>query len=169
MRIQAMLPGWLRHYQRDWLSGDMIAGLIVTVMLIPQSLAYAMLAGVPPEIGLYASILPIVAYAWLGSSMTLAVGPVAVASLMTASALQPLATAGSPEYVALAMLLALLSVTSGLLHHQLLLAAVELVGLLCLPAGREVQIQADHRPPSGLALLEVARAALQRRNKAARE
>lgn len=103
------LPEWLRHYQRAWFAGDLTAGVIVTVMLIPQSLAYALLAGLPPEVGLYASILPIIAYALLGSSMTLAVGPVAVASLMTASALQPLAAAGSAEYVALAMQLSLLS------------------------------------------------------------
>ena len=103
------LPLWLRTYQPTWLAGDLTAGLIVTVMLIPQSLAYAMLAGLPPEVGLYASILPIVAYALLGSSMTLAVGPVAVLSLMTASALQPLAAAGSPDYVALAVQLSLIS------------------------------------------------------------
>ena len=103
------MPSWMRNYQRSWLSGDLVAGVIVTVMLIPQSLAYALLAGLPPEVGLYASILPIVAYALLGSSMTLAVGPVAVASLMTASALQPLAAAGSAEYVGMAMLLSLLS------------------------------------------------------------
>ncbi len=103
------LPQWLVHYQRSWLSGDLTAGLIVTVMLIPQSLAYAMLAGLPPQVGLYASVLPLVAYALFGSSMTLAVGPVAVASLMTASALAPIAATGSPEYVALGILLALLS------------------------------------------------------------
>jgi sulfate permease, SulP family len=103
------LPSWARDYQRRWFAGDLTAGVIVTVMLIPQSLAYALLAGLPPEVGLYASILPIVAYALLGSSMTLAVGPVAVASLMTASALQPLAAAGSADYVALAMQLSLLS------------------------------------------------------------
>lgn len=103
------LPAWLRAYRPAWLAGDLTAGLIVTVMLIPQSLAYALLAGLPPEVGLYASILPIVAYAFLGSSMTLAVGPVAVASLMTASALQPLATTGSPEYVTLAVQLSLIS------------------------------------------------------------
>lgn len=68
-----------------------------------------MLAGLPPQMGLYASVLPIIAYAALGTSMTLAVGPVAVASLMTASALTPLALPGSPEYVTLAMVLALLS------------------------------------------------------------
>src|SRR5690606_25800276 len=111
---------WLKHYQKAKLPGDLTAGLIVTVMLIPQSLAYAMLAGLPPEIGLYASVLPLVAYALLGSSMTLAVGPVAVASLMTASALQPLAQPGSEQYIILAATLALLSglmlLTFGLLR-----------------------------------------------------
>ncbi len=108
-RLPPWLPDWLRQYRPAWFAGDLTAGIIVTVMLIPQSLAYALLAGLPPEAGLYASILPIIAYALLGSSMTLAVGPVAVASLMTASALQPLATAGSTQYVALAMQLSLLS------------------------------------------------------------
>lgn len=103
------IPGWLKGYERDWLHGDLVAGIVVTIMLIPQSLAYAMLAGLPPEVGLYASILPMVAYAAFGSSMCLAVGPVAVASLMTASALTPIASAGSPEYIALAIQLALLS------------------------------------------------------------
>ena len=103
------IPQWLTAYRRQWLAGDLTAGLIVTVLLIPQSLAYAMLAGLPPQVGLYASILPLVAYAAFGTSMSLAVGPVAVVSLMTASALQPLAPAGSPEYVALAVQLALLS------------------------------------------------------------
>lgn len=103
------IPGWLRDYRKAWFAGDLTAGVIVTVMLIPQSLAYALLAGLPPEVGLYASILPIVAYALFGTSITLAVGPVAVASLMTASALQPLAAAGSPEYIALAVQLSLLS------------------------------------------------------------
>jgi SulP family sulfate permease len=109
MRLRQLVPAWLQHYQRQWLSGDLTAGLIVTVMLIPQSLAYAMLAGLPPEMGLYASILPLFAYALFGTSMSLAVGPVAVASLMTASALTPLAAVGSPEYISLAVLLALLS------------------------------------------------------------
>ena len=103
------LPAWLRQYRRDWLAGDLVAGLVVTVLLVPQSLAYAMLAGLPPQAGLYASILPIVAYALLGTSMSLAVGPVAVSSLMTASMLQPLAAQGSPEYTLLAAQLALLS------------------------------------------------------------
>ncbi len=103
------LPGWLRGYRRDQLAGDLSAGFIVTVMLVPQSLAYAMLAGLPPQMGLYASVLPIIAYAAFGTSMTLAVGPVAVASLMTASALSPLALPGSVEYSALAIQLSLLS------------------------------------------------------------
>lgn len=105
----AAVPAWLRDYRRSLLAGDLVAGLIVTVMLVPQSLAYALLAGVPPQFGLYASILPLLAYAVLGSSMTLAVGPVAVAALMTASALAPLAAPGSPEYVVLAAQLAWLS------------------------------------------------------------
>ena len=107
--LSSSLPQWVRQYQKTWLAGDLTAGLIVTVMLIPQSLAYALLAGLPPEVGLYASILPIVAYALLGSSMTLAVGPVAVASLMTASALAPFAAAGTTEYVTLAVQLSLIS------------------------------------------------------------
>ena len=78
LRPSPLLPVWLQAYQRGWLAGDLTAGVIVTVMLIPQSLAYAMLAGLPPQIGLYASIAPLVAYALFGSSMTLAVGPVAV-------------------------------------------------------------------------------------------
>ena len=104
-----LLVPWLRGYRSAWLAGDLTAGLIVTVMLIPQSLAYAMLAGLPPQVGLYASILPIVAYAVFGTSMTLAVGPVAVVSLMSASALAPLAPAGSEAYALLAVQLALLS------------------------------------------------------------
>ena len=107
--FSAYLPQWLRHYQRAWLGGDVSAGLIVAVLVIPQSLAYTLLAGLPPEMGLYASILPVVAYALVGSSMTLAVGPVAIAALMTASVLQPLAQAGTTEYVQMAMHLALIS------------------------------------------------------------
>jgi SulP family sulfate permease len=118
------LPQWLRSYSRSWLAGDLTAGLIITVLLIPQSLAYAMLAGLPPQVGLYASILPVIAYAAFGSSMTLAVGPVAVMSLMTASALQPLAAAGSPEYMALAAQLALLSAAMLVVFGALRLGAI---------------------------------------------
>jgi sulfate permease, SulP family len=102
------LPRWLATYDRGKAAQDAVAGVVVTILLVPQSLAYAMLAGLPPHVGMYASIVPLVAYAVLGSSMTLSVGPVAVASLMTAAAVAPMAAAGSAEYVLLAMLLALL-------------------------------------------------------------
>lgn len=100
---------WGRTYTRQTLSNDMLAAVIVTVMLIPQSLAYALLAGLPPVVGLYASILPLVAYAVFGTSRTLSVGPVAVASLMTASAAGAVAAQGTPEYYQAAIMLALLS------------------------------------------------------------
>jgi sulfate permease, SulP family len=99
---------WGLHYRReDWL-GDVIAGVISAIMLIPQSMAYALLAGLPAPVGLYASILPLMLYAILGSSRVLSVGPVAIVALMTANAIAPLATANSPNYLALALLLALL-------------------------------------------------------------
>jgi SulP family sulfate permease len=100
---------WLPAYTRAQFSNDALAALIVTIMLIPQSLAYAMLAGLPPEMGLYASILPLAAYAIFGTSRTLAVGPVAVVSLMTAASVGELATQGTADYIALAIALALLS------------------------------------------------------------
>lgn len=106
--MKRWLPTWLAAYDRGKAAQDLVAGVVVTILLVPQSLAYAMLAGLPPHVGMYASILPLVAYAVLGSSMTLSVGPVAVASLMTASAVAPLAAPGSAESVFLAMLLALM-------------------------------------------------------------
>ena len=81
------LRDWARTYDRDTLVSDLVAAVIVTIMLIPQSLAYAMLAGLRPEVGLYASVAPLVMYAIFGSSRALAVGPVAVISLMTAAAI----------------------------------------------------------------------------------
>ena len=87
-RLAGYLPvlDWGRRYDRQALLSDGMAAAIVTIMLIPQSLAYAMLAGLPPVVGLYASILPLIAYALFGTSRTLAVGPVAVVSLLTATA-----------------------------------------------------------------------------------
>src|SRR5690606_13185962 len=85
---------WGRTYDRTAFSNDMIAAVIVTIMLIPQSLAYALLAGLPAETGIYASIAPIVLYAIFGTSRALAVGPVAVVSLMTAAAIGHLAEPG---------------------------------------------------------------------------
>nr|WP_295468850.1 sulfate permease [Mesorhizobium sp.] len=112
-RLSRHLPilEWGRQYRRSTLTNDLIAAVIVTIMLIPQSLAYAMLAGLPPEVGLYASILPLVAYAIFGTSRTLAVGPVAVVSLMTATAVGEVAAQGSESYLAAATLLALISGT----------------------------------------------------------
>ena len=100
---------WGRTYNASVLSNDLMAAVIVTIMLIPQSLAYALLAGLPPVVGLYASILPLVAYAIFGTSRTLAVGPVAVVSLMTASAAGAIAAQGTAEYLEAAITLAALS------------------------------------------------------------
>ena len=100
---------WGRRYDRSALSSDLVAALIVTIMLIPQSLAYALLAGLPPEAGLYASIAPIILYAIFGTSRALAVGPVAVVSLMTAAALSQIAEQGSMGYAVAALSLAALS------------------------------------------------------------
>lgn len=102
------LLGWLRHYDRRTLRHDLIAGLTVAVMLVPQSMAYAALAGMPPVAGLYASVVPLLVYALLGSSGSLAVGPVAITALMTGTALAPLADGDPARYAALAGLLALL-------------------------------------------------------------
>lgn len=100
---------WGAKYTGKTFTNDMIVALIVTMMLIPQSLAYAILAGLPPEVGLYASMAPLIFYAIFGSSRALAVGPVAVASLMTAAAAGQLASQGTPEYLGAAVALAMVS------------------------------------------------------------
>lgn len=99
----------LKGYNGALLTKDVLGAAIVSFMFIPQSLAYALLAGLPVQAGLYASILPLLGYALLGSSRFLAVGPVAVISLLTASALEPVAAAGTAEYQSLALTLALMS------------------------------------------------------------
>ncbi|WP_317205753.1 sulfate permease [Janthinobacterium sp.] len=100
---------WLRQYRRALLAGDLTAGVVVAMMMIPQGMAYAIVAGLPPVAGIYASILPPLLYALFGSSMTQSVGPMAIVSLMTAAALAPLADPGSALYVTLAAQLALIS------------------------------------------------------------
>ncbi|WP_394197394.1 SulP family inorganic anion transporter [Litoreibacter albidus] len=100
---------WGRNYTRATFASDMMAAVIVTIMLIPQSLAYALLAGLPPEAGLYASIAPIILYAIFGTSRALAVGPVAVVSLMTAAALGDITQQAGVGYAAAALMLAGLS------------------------------------------------------------
>lgn len=117
---------WIPSYTRDKLTGDVIAGLVVAVMLVPQAMAYAMLAGLPPQAGLYASIVPLVIYGFMGTSRPLAVGPVAIVSLMTATAIGPLAEQGSADYLTLALTLALLAgliqVGMGLIRAGMLVA-----------------------------------------------
>ncbi|MFH1803317.1 MAG: sulfate permease [Pseudomonadota bacterium] len=100
---------WGRGYSRAAAFSDLSAAVIVTVMLIPQSLAYAMLAGLPPEVGLYASILPLVAYAVFGTSRVLAVGPVAVVSLMTASTIGAVSLPDGVSVITAAVTLAVMS------------------------------------------------------------
>jgi SulP family sulfate permease len=100
---------WSKTYNKDSLTSDVVAAVIVTIMLIPQSLAYALLAGLPAEMGLYASILPLIAYGIFGTSRALAVGPVAVVSLMTAAAIGNLGLTSAAEYALAAGTLAFIS------------------------------------------------------------
>ncbi len=108
--IEKVFPfvGWFRNYGKDAFKADMLSGLTVALVLIPQSMAYAQLAGLPSYYGLYASFLPPMIAALFGSSRQLATGPVAVVSLMTSASLEPLATAGSEGYIAYAIMLALM-------------------------------------------------------------
>ncbi len=111
MQIRELLPclQWLKTYDKPALMGDLLAAVIVTIMLIPQSLAYALLAGLPAEVGIYASIFPLIVYAIFGTSRSLSVGPVAVISIMTASAIAGIAEPGAEAYLQSAIFLALIS------------------------------------------------------------
>ena len=104
-----IFPTWWRQYQPGNLKSDLVAGLLVTILVLPQSLAYALLAGLPPQMGLLASTLPVLAYALVGSSLTQAVGPVAITSIMTLSVLSPLGIPGTSHYFAMSTTLALMS------------------------------------------------------------
>ncbi|MBM4340874.1 MAG: sulfate permease [Deltaproteobacteria bacterium] len=108
--IRKWIPalGWLQNYHRTDLKGDLSAGGVVAIMLIPQGMAYAMLAGLPPVYGLYASTLPLIVYALMGSSRHLAVGPVAIISLLVFSSISELAEPGSEQYIRLVLLLTLM-------------------------------------------------------------
>ncbi|WP_218186436.1 SulP family inorganic anion transporter [Terasakiispira papahanaumokuakeensis] len=130
MNLSRYLPvlKWGRHYSRQYLLGDVSAAIMVILVLIPQALAYALLAGLPAEVGLYAALLPAVLYALLGTSPVLAVGPVAIVSLMTASAIGQFA---APDPQALALTLALLSGVCLLLMGLLRLGA--LINFLSYP------------------------------------
>ena len=111
MKLARYFPilDWGSKYRGETFVNDMVAAVIVTIMLIPQSLAYALLAGLPPQVGLYASILPLIVYAIFGSSRQLAVGPVAILSLMTAAAAGKIAATGTAQYIEAALILAFLS------------------------------------------------------------
>ncbi len=110
MKISDFIPAlsWIRGYRKSWFRGDLSAGLTVGVMLIPQGMAYAMIAGLPPIYGLYAATIPLIIYALFGTSRQLAVGPVAMVSLLTATGVSALAETGSENFIALAISLAFL-------------------------------------------------------------
>ena len=109
-KAEKIIPAieWLKTYSFREFPGDLTAGIITAILLVPQAMAYSILAGLPPEVGLYASIAPPILYAFFGSSRALAVGPVAVASLMVASALGNLALPGSTDYILAALVLSAL-------------------------------------------------------------
>ena len=108
--LKKLIPitDWLPNYQRNWFKGDLSAGLTVGVMLIPQGMAYASIAGLPPVFGLYASLVPIVIYALFGTSRQLAVGPVAMVSLLTATGIGALGDITLVAYIGYALILALM-------------------------------------------------------------
>lgn len=108
--VEKIIPayGWMRGYGRDDLRKDFSAALIITVMLVPQSMAYALLAGLPPIYGLYASVVPTIVYALFGTSRHMPVGPPALMALLTFTSVSALAEPGTEEYISLALLLALM-------------------------------------------------------------
>ncbi|MBD3274412.1 MAG: sulfate permease [Candidatus Marinimicrobia bacterium] len=126
-RLRSSIPilDWAHKYSPSALPGDITAGLIVAIMLIPQSMAYALLAGLPPQVGLYSSILPLVVYAILGTGKAVSVAPVAIDSLLVATAVGAIAVQGSNQYILLASLLALMV---GVVH--LLVSVVKLGSLV---------------------------------------
>ena len=109
MKLKSFIPllEWLPKYKKEYLSGDLSAGLTVGIMLIPQGMAYAMIAGLPPVFGLYAALIPQIIYGILGTSRQLSVGPVAMDSLLVASGLGALSLSGIDEYISMAIFLAL--------------------------------------------------------------
>lgn len=163
MRSIEFLPifGWLKTYSREDLHGDIFAGIITAILLVPQGIAYALLAGVPPELGLYASILPPMLYALLGTSRTLSVGPVSIAAVMIASAL------GAPEISALhnqVLSAVILAIESGILMLTMaMLRLGNLVNFISHPvltgftSGASILIVASQLPPLfGIAKLSCA-------------
>lgn len=167
------MAGWVRGYRRTYLKGDLIAGVVVAIMLIPQAMAYALLAGLPPQMGLYGSLLPIVVYALLGSSMTLAVGPLAIDSLMVAAALSPLAAAGTQAYLdgaaTLTVLVGALLLLLGLVRAGVLVSFLSNPVINGFTSAAAIVIAASQIKyllgidlPSGLSFIETVRQLLQR-------
>lgn len=107
-RPASMVPSWIRHYRAIDLKFDVLAGIAVTIVIVPQSMAYAMLAGLPPIYGLYASTVPLLIYAYFGSSRHLSVGPVALDSMLTAAGVGAIVAMGSEAYIELAIILAMM-------------------------------------------------------------
>lgn len=107
-RVKLPFKEWMVVYNRENFIADLIAGIVVTVLIVPQSMAYALLAGLPPQVGLYASIVPLIIYGLMGTSRTLAVGPVAVVSLLVASGIGSLNPATPEQYLQLTFTLALM-------------------------------------------------------------
>jgi len=161
--LKKWLPAldWLSNYKKSDLSGDISAGLIVAIMLIPQGMAYAMLAGLPPVIGLYASTIPLIIYALFGTSRQLAVGPVAMVSLLVLTGVSTIAEPGTSEYISLTLLLmlmiGLIQFLMGLLRLGFLVnflshavisgftsAAAIMIGISQLKDLIGVQLEADH-------------------------
>ena len=129
-RLARVLPAWrwLRKYNADTLKSDLLSAFIVIAMLVPQGMAYAMLAGLPPVMGLYASVIPMLMYALVGGSPTLSIGPVAIISMMTFATLNPLFEVGSAEFMQAACLLAfmvgLISLLLGVLRFGFLIQLI---------------------------------------------
>ena len=153
-RLLPILESLPDYGKRQWKS-DLFAGLTVALVLIPQSMAYAQLAGLPAYYGLYAAFLPPTIAALFGSSRQLATGPVAVVSLMTAVALQPLAAGGSPAFIGYA---ALLSLMVGLLQFCLGILRLGLVVNFSIPpGGQRLYQRSRHHHRHGTALQAVRR------------
>ncbi|MCA9924464.1 MAG: solute carrier family 26 protein [Anaerolineales bacterium] len=146
LKLSQYMPilNWLPNYQRNYFVGDLLAGVIVAIMLVPQGMAYALLAGLPPEVGLYAGILPLILYGIFGTSRSLAVGPVAIASLMVAAGVMHLAEPGSSAYLqyalTLALLVGLLQAVMGLLRVGFLVNFLSHPVLVGFTAGAAILI-----------------------------
>jgi len=108
--VQRVFPilDWIAAYKKSYFLKDLIAGITVGIVLVPQGMAYAMIAGLPPVYGLYASLFPVIAYAFLGTSRKIAVGPVAMDSLLVAAGLGTLVISGVENYIAMVVVLALM-------------------------------------------------------------